>query len=56
MKIFRIILAVLIALFALLFWYGTMTVPAFAATPYLIIALVLTVVTYFVSPFRFRRN
>jgi membrane protein YdbS with pleckstrin-like domain len=56
MKIVRIILAVLIALLALLFWYTAFTVPAFAATSYLIVALILTVATYFVSPWRFRRN
>lgn len=56
MRIVRIILMVLISLIALLFWYSALTVPAFAATPYLILALVLTVVTYFVSPFRFRHT
>ena len=56
MKIVRIILAVVVALFALLFWYSALTVPAFAATSYLLLALVLTVVTYFVSPWRFRRT
>jgi hypothetical protein len=55
MKIVRIILSLVIALFALLFWITAFTVPAFAATSYLIIALVLTVATYFVSPFRFHR-
>jgi hypothetical protein len=56
MRIVRIILMVLVALFALLFWYSAFTVPAFAATPYLILALVLTAATYFVSPFRFRHT
>lgn len=56
MKIVRIVLAAVIALFAFLFWYSAFTVPAFAATSYLILALVLTVVTYFVSPWRFHRT
>lgn len=56
MKIARIVAAVLVGLLALLFWITAFTVPAFAATSYLIIALVLTVATYFVSPYRFRRS
>jgi membrane protein YdbS with pleckstrin-like domain len=56
MKIVRIIVSIVIALFALLFWYSALTVPAFAATSYLILAIVLTVATYFVSPWRFRRT
>lgn len=56
MKIARIIIAVVIALLALLFWVTAFTVPAFAATSYLIIASILTVITYFVSPWRFHRS
>lgn len=56
MHVVRIVIASIVALFALLFWYCAFTVPAFAATSYLIVALVLTAVTYFVSPFRFNRK
>lgn len=56
MKIVRIISAVFVALLALLFWYAAFTVPAVSATPYLILSLVLTVATYFVSPWRFRKT
>lgn len=55
MYIFRYIIAAVVVLFALLFWFAALTVPAISATPYLILALVLTVVAYFVSPFRFRK-
>jgi hypothetical protein len=51
----RIVLAVVLALFALLIWYCAFTVPAVAATSYLILALVVSTATYFVSPFRFHR-
>jgi len=56
MHIVRIVAAVIIGLFTLLVWYTAFTVPAFAATSYLILALVLTVATYFVSPYRFRKT
>lgn len=56
MRIVRYIVAVVVVLFALLFWYSALTVPAVAATPYLILALILTVAAYFVSPLRFRKT
>lgn len=56
MPIVRYILAVVVGLFALLFWYSALTVPAFAATSYMIFALILTVAAYFISPFRFRKT
>lgn len=56
MHIVRYIVSAVVILFALLFWYAALTVPAISATPYLILALVLTVAAYFVSPFRFRKT
>lgn len=56
MKVVRIILAVVLALFTLLIWYTALTVPAFAATSYMILGLIFSVITYFVSPWRFHRT
>jgi ABC-type nickel/cobalt efflux system permease component RcnA len=50
MKIIRFVLAALLVLIAAVFLYAAMTVPAFAATPYLIVGLVAAVGVYLVWP------
>lgn len=48
----RLTLAVVVLLFALLFWYMTLTVPMISATAPALIAIVLSFATYFVWPKR----